>query len=419
MRRIRSGTAIIAALATMALGASGAQAAGTFVEPVTVLQTFSGTHPGGLFGWAVSELSDVNGDGIMEAIIGEPFHAGGHTFVYSGRTGSLLYAWDGVGAEQFGYAMADAGDTNRDGIADVIVGAPSAGPGHAYLFSGRNGSLLRTLSGVHAGDFFGAAVSSAGDSDGDGYADVLIGAPRSKQSGVQSGRAYVFSGRTGELLRKLDAGDQGDHFGSATDWTADVTGDRVADLIVGARDAGPGPAPGPGKAYVFSGANARLLFSVSPPATGLDLGWFFVAGVGDVNGDGTPDVYAADFDDSANGPFSGRAAVYSGRDGSELQSWLGAPEAGLGPGREAGDVNGDAQIDLAIGSYTYGDDDAGRVEIFSGADGSLLRRVTSTTPGESLGFDAVGLGDSNQDGIPDLLVSAAGGETVYLIAGTG
>ncbi len=138
--------------------------------------------------------------------------------------------------------------------------------------------------------------------------------------------------------------------------------------------------------------------------------------MGDVNGDGIPDVYGADFDDSPD--FSGRAGVYSGRDGSELLSWNGAPAAGLGPGREACDVNGDGRPDLAIGSYTYGADGAGRVQIFSGADGSALRTVTSTTPGEALGFDAVGLGDVNDDAVPDLLVSAANGDTVYLIAGT-
>jgi FG-GAP repeat protein len=103
-----------------------------------------------------------------------------------------------------------------------------------------------------------------------------------------------------------------------------------------------------------------------------------------------------------------------------LHSWLGAPGAGLGPGRGAGDVNGDGVNDLAVGSYTSSDGapQAGRIDIFSGATGAPLRTITSTTAGENLGFDAVGVGDVNRDRRPDLLASAAEGDTVYMIAGT-
>ena len=96
------------------------------------------------------------------------------------------------------------------------------------------------------------------------------------------------------------------------------------------------------------------------------------------------------------------------------------PGDGLGPGRGAGDVNGDGRPDLVIGSYnsSAGAAQAGKVQLFSGADGSLLRTITSTTAGENLGFDAVGLGDVNGDEIPDALVSAATGDRVYIVAGT-
>jgi hypothetical protein len=107
----------------------------------------------------------------------------------------------------------------------------------------------------------------------------------------------------------------------------------------------------------------------------------------------------------------------SGRDGSEVFAWPGPPGAGAGRGRGAGVIDGDDVEDLAVGQYTYGVDGAGRLEIRSGADGSLLRSITSATPGENFGFDAVGIGDVNGDGRPDLLVSAATGETVYVIAG--
>ena len=118
-------------------------------------------------------------------------------------------------------------------------------------------------------------------------------------------------------MRVLATGAIGDRFGAATDWTADVNGDHVPDQIVGAPDAGGGQA---GAAYVFSGRNGRLLRTIAAGPSGGDLGWFFVAGVGDVNGDRVPDIYAGDFDDVAGGLNSsgnaaGRAAVYFSVDG--------------------------------------------------------------------------------------------------------
>lgn len=411
-------------IVTQAGGATGA-----FVEPVRVLHTLEGEVAptecsAACFGWAVSEVGDIDRDRAQDAIIGEPFTSTGSTYVYSGRSGRLLYRFDGPAEGSWeGYAMADGGDVDRDRVADIVTAAPNVGSGRVRVFSGRTGQRLHDLVGVHEGDFFGAAVASAGDVDRDRHADVLVGAELNDDAGANAGKAYIFSGRSGALIRELQAGDAGDNFGSATDWTEDVNGDRVPDQIVGARNAGPaGEGAGPGRAYVFSGGTGALLFEIAPPPSGRNLGWFFVAGVGDVNGDRTPDVYAADFSDVSRGLGTGRAAVYSGRDGAELLSWTGsAAGEGLGPGREAGDVNRDHRPDLAIGSFTSGSgaEQAGKIEIFSGRDGSLLRTITSLTPFENLGFDAVGIGDVDRDNRPDLLASAANGETVYLVAGEG
>jgi hypothetical protein len=151
--------------------------------------------------------------------------------------------------------------------------------------------------------------------------------------------------------------------------------------------------------YVFSGRTGELLFDIRALPSSVDLGYFFVAGVGDVNKDRTPDIYAADFNDSVG---TGRAGVYSGRDGSELLSWVGEPGAGFGPGREAGDVDRDGRPDVAVGSYTSSAGAAfgGKIEIFSGRDGSRLRSITSLTANEQLGFDAVGIGDVDRDHVP-------------------
>ena len=191
-------------------------------------------------------------------------------------------------------------------------------------------------------------MASASDQDRDGRADVLIGAPGSDAGGEDSGRAFVYSGRRHTLLRKLDAGRAGAAFGAGTDWTPDATGDGVPDLIVGAGAGGP---LGNGAVHLFSGASGRERWGAFAPPSGRTLGTFFVAGVGDVDGDGVPDVYAADYADRSLGPGTGRSALYSGADGHELHSFTGAAAgAGLGPGREAGDLDGDGRNELAIGS---------------------------------------------------------------------
>jgi VCBS repeat protein/FG-GAP repeat protein len=418
MSRVCARAAAIAALGLSML-ATAASASGTFVQPVHVLHTFHGptTGKGAFFGWAVSELRDVNGDGVTDVVVGEvdggPKQRG-RVWVYSGRTGRLLFRRRGRAGEQNGYAIADAGDVNGDGVDDVVSGAPGQGTdiGHAYVYSGATGRTIARLRGHRHGDAFGAAVSSAGDVNGDGVSDVLVGAPG---TAATAGRAYVISGRTFRVIRVLSAGRRGDLFGDGVAHTADVNGDGVPDLIVGAS----GTRPGHGVVYVYSGRTGKLLYRIHGERGNAAFGQFFVAGVGDVNGDGVPDIYVGDYASSNAGQAGGFAAVYSGADGALLHAWRGAAGEGLGPGRSAGDVNGDGVPDIVVGSYTSSDGapGAGKVQIFSGATGKRVRTITSTTAGENLGFDAVGIGDTNGNGTPDLLVSAASLDTVYVIDG--
>src|SRR3954470_16198875 len=162
---LKHATAVAAALA---LAAPAAAQAG-FQEPVHVIWQRTGA-PGDYFGWAVSGLADVDHDGADDAIVGEPAvarpTAAGTTWVLSGATGAVLRRFDGGPGDANGYAIADAGDVNRDGYADILSRAPRQtqdAPGHAYLYSGRDGSQLHAFMGEPAPDSFGAAVSSAGD----------------------------------------------------------------------------------------------------------------------------------------------------------------------------------------------------------------------------------------------------------------
>lgn len=412
--------AFIAASVLLLVPLSASGSSGAFLEPVDVLYELHGDQPGTLFGWAVSELADIDADGVRELIVSAPTYPpanSGRTFVFSGATGDPIYTFAEGPAELHGYAIADAGDVDADGRHDIIAGARNGN--RAYVYSGATGGRLLTLHGENAGDQFGFAVASAGDVDLDGHADLLIGAPRNDAVGLDAGRAYVLSGHDGTTLRTYDASSAGDLFGSGTDWVDDVDADGRADHVIGARNAGPFR---DGEVSVFSGATGAERFTVSGDKANEDLGWFFVAGVGDVDGDGVPDIYGADFSYSQAGDDRGAAYVFSGTNGDVLRSWFGSSaRQGFGPGREAGDVNGDGTVDLVVGSYLSSDGarEAGKAEVFSGADGTRIRQITSTTRGEQFGFDAIGLGDVNGDGVPDLVVSAAEGDVVYVIAGEG
>jgi len=353
--------------------AIGLAAATPAKADMRVLQEWHGV-PNGRFGWAVSELRDIDRDGVTDVITAEPFApGGGTTWVFSGRTGRALHRFPGVAGDRQGWAVADAGDTDRDGVDDIVSGAL----GRAYLYSGRSGRLLHTWAGPGSG----YSVSSAGDMNLDGFDDVAVGS-------VAAGEVDIYSGRTYGLLRRL----QGAGYGSAVDTSPGIL---TPELIVGAQ---------PGPAHVFAPFASFERLTLQPPAGAGSFGDFFVAGVGRVDRDLFPDYYVGDYALSW-------AGVYSGRDGSLIWAWPGAPGDGRGPGREAGDIDGDGRVDLVVGDYL-----ASRVNVFSGATGRVLRTWASADPSEQLGFDAVGVGDTNRDGKPDLLLSAAAGDTVYLVS---
>jgi len=136
----------------------------------------------------------------------------------------------------------------------------------------------------------------------------------------------------------------------------------------------------------------------------------FTSVVGDVDGDRVPDVYAADFSNSARGPATGRVYVHSGADGRRLHALTGeGPGDGFGIGSaDVGDVNRDGFDDLLVGAWQFSGaaPSGGKVYLYSGKDGTLLRAITGRVPGETFGFDASGVGDVNGDGVPDLLLTS-------------
>ncbi|MCX4240575.1 FG-GAP-like repeat-containing protein [Paraliomyxa miuraensis] len=416
--------AIALALALFSWSTPALAEPGTFVEPeVEVLHTFEGE--GGSFGWAVSAVGDVDGDGVSEALTSAPFDPrgganAGRVYLYSGATGAELQAWTGVAGDRLGYAIADAGDVDGDGTPDVLAGAPGAPGamgtvGRAYLYSGIDGSEIAVLIGNVPGDRFGAAVTGVGDVDGDGLADVLVGAPGDPTMGTSAGRVALFGAADWTTPRWIRDGAVGEQLGGGTGPIGDVDGDGIADVVIGASGNG-------GAVWVLSGDDGS---DVHPPllgdASAVNLGHFFVAGVGDLDGDGVPEIYGGDYGDGALGPGTGRAYVWSGATGERLFTFGGvAAGDGLGCGRGGGDADGDGIPDLAIGSYSAspaGVSQAGFITVFSGATGDVLRTITGTTAMEQVGFDVVTIGDVNGDGRDDLVLSGANDDRVYVIAG--
>jgi hypothetical protein len=330
----------------------------------------------------------------------------GKAYAYSGGTGRLLWTVDGKPGEQLGLGIDAAGDVDGDGVPDVAVGAP--GGNRAYVFSGTDGSVVLDLPGREAGESFGQRIEDLGDVDGDGHGDLIVGAPTNNAGGEGAGRAYVISGADGSTMLELTGERAGDNFGSSVAGSLQPDGALI--LVIGAPNGGSNQG---GRAYVYvgKGLTESPRFIIEPDETAARLGGMFVSVVGDVDADGHADVYASDWSNGANGPSTGRIYVYSGATGQPLHILTGEAPGdafGIGPA-DAGDVNGDGHDDLVVGAWQHASAAAagGKVYVFSGKDGSIMREYTGKVMGDAFGFDATGMGDVNGDGVIDYLTTSA------------
>jgi hypothetical protein len=389
-------------------------------------------------GYSVGTAGDVNGDGYSDVIVGEPYYDGGqidegqvHVY-YGSEAGLATTHWtqeSDQGGAEFGHSVGVAGDVNGDGYADVIIGAPFYDrgvpdcSGRIYIYHGSATGLATSPAWDYYGGLTGYAVGTAGDVNGDGYADIIFGA--NTNVGVVGPSAFmVYSGSmTGlHFSHKVESDQVGDGFGESV-WTAgDVNGDGYADVIVGALRYENGQSK-EGRAYVYHGAVDGLAITSAWDDEGdQDYAYFGYAArtAGDVNGDGYADVIASAPGFDGGRTNEGVAYVYHGSAAGlatsptcTLEGIQGGIEFGFSAGT-AGDVNDDGYDDVIVGARYYDDhddqiDEGAAFVYYGSATGLTTTRAwtgQSDQAGAWYGYAVGTAGDVNGDGYADVIVGA-------------
>jgi hypothetical protein len=379
------------------------------------------------FGYSVGTAGDVNADGYVDVVVGADRYKQftGRTYVYLGSASGLsatpIFTATGEDVNNhFGYSVGTAGDVNGDGYDDIIVGAYHYKDftGRVYVYAGNANGLraspLSTITGEGRSTYFGRLVRAAGDVNGDGYDDVVVGAPAHD---LWTGRVYIYAGSPSGLGATpiFTAGGEGasNSFGRSAGAAGDVNGDGYSDVVVGA----PGYDDFRGRIYVYTGSADGLGVVPTFTATGEEVKGHFgysASTAGDVNRDGYDDlIVGADFQSKNTGWVYVYAGSINGLSATPIFTATGEGEHNyFGYSvSTAGDTNGDGYDDVIVGAYHY-NASTGRVYVYPGnANGLSITPIFSATgegPASSFGRSVGTAGDVNGKGRADLVIGAYG-----------
>jgi len=401
---------------------------------------------GSKYGFSVSTANDVNGDGFDDVIIGAPRYDNGQVdegkvFVYhgSGLGRNFRYSWTAEGNQagaRFGYSVRSAGNINGDQFSDIIIGAPyydsdQVDVGKVFVYHGSYFGLTSqpawSVVGGQSSCKFGYSVDTAGDVNGDGFSDVIIGAPLYSSEPEGTGKVFLYYGSADGLnfkdiwafsgLQDFSIGYleiKGGGFGYSVSTAGDVNGDSYSDVIIGAPSYRDSNNIKIGKAFVIygssSGLNNGIDWTIESSTEGRNFG-INVSSAGDVNGDGFSDVLIGKRNHYSHPEsFSGSSFLFLGsKSGLDLNTsdldadWskIGGYEVAL-----AGDVNADGYSDVIVGTHLYnpvsGDYDENCSLFLGSGDGLNSVQAWSIDKGWSVGT----AGDVNGDGYSDIIIGS-------------
>jgi hypothetical protein len=349
------------------------------ISPYTPMTLYAYKSSGPAGSWfTLRAAGDVDADGLQDFAVGDPYASAGLTrngivWIRSGRDGTILHQFSGsIANAKLGVYISAAGDIDLDGFADVLVSGEgidplSGAPTTARVYSGLTGDSLFDVPAEPVIGFTASALYGGQDIDGDGAPDLVVGSLAAAPAGPFSGAVRVYSGANQQLLHAFDGAATFEYFGRSVA-AADINGDGCADVIVGVPGAAM-PAGNTGCVRVLSGSDGTLLAVLAAPPTPFSKGTgYLVCAPGDLDNDGTPDVGVVIDGDGSHGYLR----VFSGRTGATLLDvGSGSPGNWIEAAEGVGDMNGDGTPDLAVGNLSGDIPDV--VRIHSGADGSVLQ----------------------------------------------